>query len=272
MSSPLLLFKSGTDTPPFFITHGLGGTVTELCELVGHIQTSHPIYGIQWRGLDGSEVPDSSIEDMAQFFIDAIQRVHPNGPYLLAGLSLGGMIMLEVAARLSGQGESAALLAFIDTYPAPRYWPLGGWIESLIRRIKLHLWTLAKMPPSKSIPFLIKLCRNFSMHLRSRRGGSPQPQLSILDEDPPALQQLRISAIQAFDQYEPKYYPGKLTFLKAEIMTRFPSNPAKVWSKLCSKLEIYGFPCDHVGMISTHADKVAAQLSLCIEKAAGSSN
>jgi len=269
--SPLLLFKSGTVAPPFFITHGLGGTVTELHELAGNIKTDHSVYGIQWKGLAESEAPDSSVEDMAKSFIDAVKQVQPKGPYLFAGLSVGGIVAIEAAARLSSQGERIGLVALIDTYPDPRYWPIGSWIESIMRRIRHHASTLAKMSLSKSAPFLVELCRNLTNHLQSRLGAPPRYQLYIEDNESPALKRLRINALRAFAQTEPKYYPGKLTFLMAENVTRFPNNPSKVWRKLCSELEIFSFSCDHVGMITTHAEAVGMQLSSCIEKASVSS-
>ena len=128
--------KPGTDEPPFFITHGLGGNVMELSKIVEQIRTRHPVYGVQWKGLDGTEAPDNSIEDMAQYFMNAIIELQNHGPYLLCGLSIGGLPMLETAHRLVARGEEVALLVFLDTYPHPRYWPLKCWAEVLARRFR----------------------------------------------------------------------------------------------------------------------------------------
>jgi len=265
--SSLVLMKPGTDEPPFFITHGLGGDVMELSKIVEHIQTRHPVYGVQWKGLDGTEPPDNSIDDMAQYFMDAIIERQNHGPYLLAGLSIGGLPMLEVAHRLVARGEEVALLAFLDTYPHPRYWPLKCWAEVLARRFRHHFLLLTNLPFRHAAPRLLELCKSFVGHLRSRRGASPNPSQKVGLSDQLALQLLRESAMEAFACYQPPYYRGKLTILKAEVATTFPSNPAEVWGTLASQIEIHSIQCNHVGLIASHADAVAAKLSLCLEKA-----
>jgi hypothetical protein len=52
---PLVLLKAGTEKPPVFITHGLGGSVMELFELVARIRLRHPRHGMQAKGIDGVE-------------------------------------------------------------------------------------------------------------------------------------------------------------------------------------------------------------------------
>src|SRR5579871_6024297 len=96
-SPPLVLLKSGTIEPPIFITHGLGGMVTELNKLVSELRNDRTVYGIQWKGLNDHESPQTNVEDMAEFFIDVLRQAQPEGPYILAGLSAGGLIMFEVA-------------------------------------------------------------------------------------------------------------------------------------------------------------------------------
>ena len=122
---PLLLLKAGTENPPVFITHGLGGDVLGLADVVGKIESRHPIYGMQVRGIDGIDEPFASIEERAQFYLDAIRQLQPHGPYFLIGYSLGGLAMLEVAQRLSADGEKIALLTLLDTYPDKKYLSLA---------------------------------------------------------------------------------------------------------------------------------------------------
>src|SRR5271165_1833656 len=47
---PLVLMKSGTDEPPVFLAHGLGGSAMDFFQTVKRIQTGHPIYGMQAKG------------------------------------------------------------------------------------------------------------------------------------------------------------------------------------------------------------------------------
>lgn len=260
MSSPLRLFNFSNDAPAFFITHGLGGDIMEVRELIGHLRTSHPIYGLQWKGLNDPEAPHDTVGDMAQYFIDAIKQVQPYGPYILSGISSGGSIMFEVAIRLHRQGDEIAYLILLDTWPAVRFWPFGCWIESLAFRIRCHASKLAKMPLSHIVSYFKRLCRGVLYQLRVRHRQGIEPNFYVSQSDPPGLQRLRVSAIRAFEEYKPGYYPGKITFLKAEIDTVYPSDPLKIWGNHCSSIEIHRFPCEHEAMLGTGAEKVAAHL------------
>src|SRR5205809_2721927 len=126
---PLVLLKPGTQAPPIFITHGLGGSVMDFYQVVKQMQLPHAIHGMQAKGIDGVEEPFERIEDMAQFYLDAIREVQPQGPYLLVGYSLGGLVTLEMAQRLTEAGERVALLAMLDSCPSIRYLSAGQRIR-----------------------------------------------------------------------------------------------------------------------------------------------
>src|SRR5882762_3579932 len=113
----LVLLKAGTEEPAIFITHGMGGNVMDFYQVLKLIQSSHPIYGMQAKGIDGVDAPFESVEDMAEFFLDAVKQLQPQGPYLLIGFSLGGLVVLEMAQRLKVKGEKVALLAMLESYP-----------------------------------------------------------------------------------------------------------------------------------------------------------
>jgi thioesterase domain-containing protein len=72
---------------------------------------------LQAKGLDGKHQPYASVEEMATYYIEAVSSVQPDGPYLLAGWSMGGIIALEMARQLREHGEDVARLLLIDTAP-----------------------------------------------------------------------------------------------------------------------------------------------------------
>lgn len=265
-SSPLVLLKPGANETPLFITHGLGGDVLELVPLVEKIRTDRPIYGLQWKGLKRGETPDRSIGEMAEYFMDAIIRLQPHGPYLFAGFSVGGLPMLEMADRLSKCGETIALLALLDSYPHARYWPAAAWIGVLLKRVEHHIAALAEMRVQLIIPYVFKLCEGFMGHVRSRRGAAPNWVNNTITSSP-GLQRLRDSSLEAVARYRPPYYQGKITFFRAEGLTSFPKDPAKIWGKLTAEFEMYSLPCNHVDMVGARADVTATTLSLCIKQA-----
>src|SRR5271165_4675034 len=156
---PLVLMKSGTEEPPVFLAHGLGGSAMDFFQPVKHIQTGHPIYGMQARGIDGVDEPFEHIEDMAQFHLHAIRELQPHGPYALVGYSLGGLVALEMAQRLSAAGEKVALLAMLDAYPNMRYLSLGQRVRLALRLalrridvLRNHRGSAPDQPPAGSSP------------------------------------------------------------------------------------------------------------------------
>ena len=54
------------------------------------------------------------MEEIATYYIEAIQTIQPSGPYLLGGHSFGGIVAFEIATQLQKQGHEVALVAIID--------------------------------------------------------------------------------------------------------------------------------------------------------------
>ncbi len=67
---------------------------------------------------------------MAARYIQEIQTVQPQGPYLLGGHSFGGYVALEMAKQLQLKGQKVARLAIFDT-TVPFNQPIGiDWDEA----------------------------------------------------------------------------------------------------------------------------------------------
>jgi acetoacetyl-CoA synthetase len=258
---PLVLLKDGSAAPPLFITHGLGGSVIDFFQVVKHLQTPHSVQGMQAKGIDGTEEPFDRIEDMAQFYLDAIRQVQPRGPYLLAGYSLGGLVTLEMAQQLTANGQKVALLAMLDSYPDIRYLSLAQRAQLVTRLMTRRATTAMKLPVGEALSLIIRPSR--------RRAVAPkvsyQPPVDVLLS--PAMQRARECAYLALTRYKPRFYPGKIRFVRAEIPTDFPADPAAVWAHLADEFEVETVPGDHLGIMSTHYEKLAAAISRYVEEA-----
>ncbi|WP_207291177.1 non-ribosomal peptide synthetase, partial [Pseudomonas sp. FW300-N2C3] len=113
---PLLTIQGGrTDRAPIFCVPGAGDSVTGFIGLTDAFGPDWPIHGLQHRGLDGSTEPFSLVETAAQVYLDAIDKVQPEGPVHLLGHSFGGWIVFEMAARLHARGRKVASLTLIDS-------------------------------------------------------------------------------------------------------------------------------------------------------------
>ena len=235
---PLVQLKSGSEQPPVFIAHGLGGSVMDFYQVVKHIQTPHAIHGLQAKGIDGVEEPLDRIEDIARYSLDAVKQLQPHGPYLLIGFSLGGLVALEMAQQLVGEGEEIGLLAMLDSYPH---------VSRLSRGQGARLWAR-------------QTWRRAARRLQWL-GVSPPYQTTVEVAPSPALQHFRDSSYLALERYQPRFYPGKINFVRAATPTDFPADPAAVWSNLAREFELETVPGDHLGIMTTNFESLASVIS-----------
>jgi acetoacetyl-CoA synthetase len=258
---PLVLLKDGSAEPALFITHGLGGSVIDFYQVIKHIQTPHPIQGMQAKGIDGTEEPFDCIEDMAQFYLDAIRQVQPHGPYLLAGYSLGGLVTFEMAHRLTAAGEKVALLAMLDSYPDIRYLSISQRARLATRLTTRRAANAMKLPVGDALSLIVRPSRRRS--LAPRVSYQPPVDVSLS----PAMQRAREKAYLALTRYRPRFYSGKIKFVRAEVPTDFPADPAAVWAHLTDEFDVETVPGDHLGIMSTHYEKLASAISRYVEEA-----
>ncbi|MCO7245650.1 non-ribosomal peptide synthetase [Halomonas sp. Mc5H-6] len=104
------------DQPPLFCIHAVMGTVYDYQPLARHLQGICTVYGLPCRMLTDPEHQDSSLEAMADAYVETIRRIQHEGPYRLLGWSLGGALAAMIAARLEGLGQNVSQLALIDPY------------------------------------------------------------------------------------------------------------------------------------------------------------
>src|SRR6266516_19965 len=113
--------------PPLFFVHGVGGDVYGFLELAKLLPSDQPSYGIQAVGLDGKSARHVTVEDMAAHYVKEILSFQRDGPFYLAGYSMGGLIAFEMARQLHRLGQRVALLALLDSAPIGEIpWVLYG--------------------------------------------------------------------------------------------------------------------------------------------------
>jgi len=120
--SALVELAAGEGTPLFCI-HPIGGEVLCYVPLARHLAPERSVYGLQ---APDREQPFATIEDMAAEYLDSVRKVQPEGPYTLAGWSLGGVVAFEMARQLENQGEAVDAVLLIDSFA-----PAAGAAEAL---------------------------------------------------------------------------------------------------------------------------------------------
>ena len=255
----LVPLKAGSRGPAIFTTHGLGGSVMEIFDLVREIQTDHPIYGLQSKGFDGKQEPLTRVEDIAEQYLEAMKELQPRGPYTLIGYSFGGLVMMEIAHRLRENGDEIALLEMLETYPHNNLLPLMRRLALFSERAKRHVQTLGRLPMRKKIGYLTN--HHERVHASWNHGSESKPPENGLPEGP-ALDRYNQAGMLALTRYRPRFYKGKMNFVKAaRVSSSFPDDPGAIWRGLAEEFEIVSVTGDHFSMVTTQCQDLASVLT-----------
>jgi amino acid adenylation domain-containing protein len=204
-ASVLVRLASGGLGEPLFWVHPIGGNVLCYQALARPLGARRPVYGLQAPGLSGEQPPLTRVEDMAAQYIAAIRGVQPNGPYLLAGWSFGGLVAFEIAQQLRRQGQPVAFLGLLDSQPPAHSPPrdeagsfLAGFVADLAALLGMQPpeWSedwasltahdvlailfeqaraAALLPPGVEVAHLQALLRVYEANARAEQAYRPQP-------------------------------------------------------------------------------------------------
>ena len=103
------------DKSPIFAVPGAGGSALSLQQLSHALGAKQPFYCLEPAGLDGRPAAAVSVEEIAEFNIEAMKSAQPVGPYRLLGYSNGGIVAFEMARRLLERGDRVASLTMLDS-------------------------------------------------------------------------------------------------------------------------------------------------------------
>jgi acetoacetyl-CoA synthetase len=264
-SSPFVQIKAGCEEPPIFIAHGLSGTV-QFRKLARHIQTDHTIYGIRAPGVNGLAEPLERVEDMAKLYLEGLDVLLPKGPYMLIGYSFGGLVALEMAQRLSESGKTVALLVLIDAYPHPHFLPALQRLPLFGKRVKSHLREMRQLSPQRALAYFVNGLKR-RLHFPGALHESQRPPETLgLSFAETALRRVNQKAYLAYSRYQPRFYNGKISFVATRTESFFPGDPCAVWGHLASDFEVEAIPGDHLSIVTTDFEQLAAVLTKYIKQ------
>jgi acyl carrier protein len=138
-----------TDTrPPIFVVHGRRGYTMPAPQFMQALAPGQKLRIFELPGIRGGQSHDR-IEDIAEAYIGQINAEYPQGPVLLASFCAGGLIALEMAARLAAKGRPVKHLILVDP-PIRKNGTLGFGVSplhlDLLHRTKLGLRRLLPRP------------------------------------------------------------------------------------------------------------------------------
>jgi amino acid adenylation domain-containing protein len=111
----LVRLQTGDGRRPLFCVHPAGGTASCYGDLIRHLGPQQPVFGFQAPGLAGGHAGPVRLEALAARYLEELCAVQPQGPYQLAGWSVGGVIAFDMARQLSARGQEVDLLALFDS-------------------------------------------------------------------------------------------------------------------------------------------------------------
>ena len=261
--SPLVVIQSGGSKRPLFCVHAVGGTVLHFVDLARHLGPDQPFYGLQALGIDEGQKPHTQLEEMAAYYIKAVQAVQDQGPYLLAGWSFGGLVAFEMAQQLQAQGQKVSFLGLLDTgFPSLNWEKFQEDDAALLidlfgGNLPLSLDDLQQLKPDEQLIYLIELAKQVNLI-------PPNPGIDRLR---PILQVCK-NNYRASHSYVAQPYQGRVTFFQAcEGVTEVSQDLAQRWRQLASEeIELCHVPGNHYTMFKTpHVQVLAELLRSCLE-------
>lgn len=264
-----IAMKSGNEGPPIFMIPGAPGSVLQLGPVAAKLDLPYPVYAVKPRGFDEGEEPFARLEEMADYNIEVITKVRPQGPYLLVGYSVGGLVALEMARRLVAAGHKVPLVVLLDTYPSRQRWPLLCHLDILLRQAGRAILALRRNRSTPTARFVMDRTEGLRWYLSQCRirGFTPPP--IVAEGVSPASRRLHLASVNAGDDYRPLPYDGRVVFVQpAEINNLEPRVPGQVWGRLLKHLEVRRAAGSHLTMVEADAASTAAELSVCLAEAA----
>jgi thioesterase domain-containing protein len=210
---------------------------------------------------DFQKAPETcDVSYLAGICIERLKAIRPEGPYLLAGYSMSGLVAYEVACRLVANGDEVPFLGIIDTVPASlvdrcvhgAVGRFGSFCQMRFPR-QLMLARVGRFATQISSELLqgqfgrayrsTKLgWKGAIQHLRHGRSSSKSR------DDGCAQDELVVSTwayMWAQGNYWPKRYQGNVAlFTSDEIVSRYPGQ-FRGWGRLAPDIAEYQIASTH---------------------------
>ncbi|HEV2846315.1 MAG TPA: thioesterase domain-containing protein, partial [Thermoanaerobaculia bacterium] len=263
--SVLVGLQPGGSKPPLFLVHPLSGELFLYRQLIAALGPEQPVYGFQAVGFATDEEPLETIEEMAAAYVSALLAFQPQGPYLLAGSSMGGPLAFEMARKLRSESREVAFLGLIDPPDPARFVPTEEEIEAEAEHVILSYVTKGQPPmsreqlgglaPEERLRFLLEL---------GHAAGTFAPAFGLRELG--RLVGVVGANRRSLRAYAPQPFSAKLSVIKAS--ETLLDNHA-VWNGLSlGGAELHQVHGSHMSIhFQPQVETLAATLRDCIERA-----
>ncbi|MET7311750.1 amino acid adenylation domain-containing protein [Streptomyces sp. NPDC005571] len=262
-SSQIVTLRPGPSGRSVYLVHPLGGELMCYRELARASHAPVRCLGIGWRGRPPA--PGSTLGDIARIHVEQLRVIQPEGPYLLAGWSFGGVLAYEIAQQLTAAGSTVEFLGLLDANPVidpitglpMADTPFLGVLDDVLARLDDPAVTDAELTELTSGDTWLQLM------------GAPLRAGSVGGYLRGVLQTARTCMRAAMD-YRPQPYAGPVdVYLAADSGAPHRSVLAAAIRELCTgQCTVRAVPGDHWGLLrAEHATETATELDAALERA-----
>jgi thioesterase domain-containing protein/acyl carrier protein len=280
-SSLVELQPSGSQAPLFFV-HPAGGNVLCYLELARCLGSDRPFYGFQTPGLYQERALYTRIQDLASYYIEEMRTVQPEGPYLLGGWSLGGIVAYEMAQQLVAQNQKVSQLLLLDS--GVRILTEVDGEEHIEEDDALKLIGIfgVALPVSKEDLDPLEGDERIDYVLKKATSMNLLPPDVDVAQAYSFLKTFRTNE-RAGRKYVPHVYPGIVTLFRttkplpstaydgsahSEMIAKMIQDPTMGWGELAAGgVQVIDIPGDHQTMMSRpHVETLALRIRDCLNR------
>lgn len=113
-SGIVLMRESSDQERNLFLIHDVTGEINGYKQFCESVDSSYNCWGIRADYLTDAGPKYLQMEDVAEEYIQRIKRIQPDGPYLIGGWSMGGVIALEISKLFEQRNEKVLMLSIFD--------------------------------------------------------------------------------------------------------------------------------------------------------------
>ncbi len=251
--------------PAFYCVHSASGVAgTDFLDLARRLEPTIRFFGIQ---APPKQMPDTefgnSVDSIADYYADALDRFQPTGPVLIGGYCVGAVIALAMVDKLRVRGREVGPLLVIDGVPEnagaaisrwqARYWielarNVRGWFNhgDLMRRGTLRslLWSIANNAAA--------IGKGALGLKRGQKLGGGYAIEGIMDVSryPPDHKSFVNRLFQSLFTYTPKSYSGNVVVYEATVKPLlYLPQIGHMWRKFARQAEVVEIVGTHISMM-----------------------
>lgn len=210
-----------------FCFAGAGASALSFVPLADRLGTDTAVVAFQAQGLENRAFPDWTIGRAARRHLRDLLSLQPQGPYTLAGHSLGAFIAIDIANRLKELGNEVELVTLLDPFLPPRT------VRAARRELPdVGSTLLEQAPAAQSVLWRQRLW----LPLAGIIDGTPEEKVAALRE----------VGVRVGRLHRPRPYQGR-TLL---VLSSFNRDDDRVWPQLLTgELSVQRINCDHDSVV-----------------------